>query len=105
MIKAVFFKDNGRLSGFSLSGHAGYGTSGNDIACASVSSAAELVCNTITDFFGDEAEVRVLDNRLILRLKSGCGEASVKLIESFHAHLGFISEEFPRSIGISFEEN
>ncbi|MBQ7783282.1 MAG: ribosomal-processing cysteine protease Prp [Oscillospiraceae bacterium] len=31
MIKAVFFKKDGRLSGFSLSGHAGYGTRGNDV--------------------------------------------------------------------------
>ncbi|UKI17438.1 MAG: ribosomal-processing cysteine protease Prp [Ruminococcus sp.] len=45
---------------FSLSGHAGWGESGSDVVCASVSSAAELVCNTVTDFFNDEAEVSVL---------------------------------------------
>ena len=54
MIKAVFYTENGGLSGFSLTGHAGCGTAGNDVACAAVSSAAELTCNTITDFFGDE---------------------------------------------------
>lgn len=101
MIKAVFFKKDGCLSGFSLSGHAGYGESGEDIVCAAVSSGAELVCNTITDFYGDNAEVGVHENELILRLKSGCGEYSVKLIESFRTHLGFIAEEFPGSIRIS----
>ncbi|WP_432649796.1 ribosomal-processing cysteine protease Prp [Huintestinicola sp.] len=100
MIKAVFYTENSRLSGFSLTGHAGCGTAGNDVACAAVSSAAELTCNTITDFFGDEAEVRVLENTLTLRLKNeGCGY-SEKLLESFKAHLGFISEEYPRSIQI-----
>ena len=103
MIKAVFLKNNGHLSGFSLSGHAGWGTSGNDVACASVSSAAELVCNTITDFFGDEATVEVTENKLELKLK-GSGESSVKLLDSFYTHLGFISEEFPRSINISVKE-
>lgn len=100
MIKAVFFTENGRLSGFSLSGHAGYGTAGNDVACAAVSSAAELTCNTVTEFFGDDADVSVSENMLTLRLKNeGCGY-SEKLIESFKTHLCFISEEFPRSIQI-----
>ena len=100
MIKAVFFTENGRLSGFSLSGHAGYGTAGNDVACAAVSSAAELTCNTVTEFFGDDADVSVSENMLTLRLKNeGCGY-SEKLIESFKTHLVFISEEFPRSIQI-----
>ncbi len=102
MIRVVFYKTDDHLSGFSMSGHAGYGTSGNDIACASVSSAAELVCNTITDFFNEDADITVDENRLELRLK-GSGEASVKLIESFHTHLGFIEEEFPRSIGFSYK--
>lgn len=100
MIKAVFFTENGRLSGFLLSGHAGYGTAGNDVACAAVSSSAELTCNTVTDFFGDDADVSVSENALTFRLKNkGCGY-SEKLIESFKAHLGFISEEFPGSIQI-----
>lgn len=100
MIKAVFYTENGRLSGFSLSGHAGCGAAGNDVACAAVSSAAELTCNTITDFFGDEAEAGVSENTLTLRLKNEGCEYSRKLLESFKTHLGFISEEYPRSIQI-----
>ena len=109
MIKAVFYKKNGGLSGFSLSGHAGWGESGSDgaaagsgVVCASVSSAAELVCNTVTDFFNDEAEVSVLENKLALKLKSG-SENSRRLLESFYAHLGLISEEFPGCIRIIIE--
>ncbi|MGN1089577.1 MAG: ribosomal-processing cysteine protease Prp [Huintestinicola sp.] len=103
MIKAVFFKENSNLSGFSLSGHAGYGTKGNDVACASVSSAAQLVCNTISEHFGDEADITVLENELTLKLKRG-GENSVKLLDSFYEHLGFISEEFPRAVSISVKD-
>ena len=102
MIKAVFYKKNGGLSGFSLSGHAGWGESGSDGVCASVSSEAELVCNTVTDFFNDEAEVSVLENKLALKLKSG-SENSRRLLESFYAHLGLISEEFPGCIRIIIE--
>ena len=70
--------------------------------CASVSSAAELVCNTVTDFFNDEAEVSVLENKLALKLKSG-SENSRRLLESFYAHLGLIYEEFPGCIRIIIE--
>ena len=100
MIKAVFYKENGGLSGFSLSGHAGYGTQGNDVVCAAVSSASELTCNTVTEFFGDEAQVGVEENTLILRLKNGSCEYSRKLIESFKVHLELINEEYPDSIRI-----
>lgn len=103
MIKAEFFSKNGHLSGFSVSGHSGYGTRGNDICCASVSSASQLVINTVTEFFGCEADVEVHENELVLKLKEKSAE-SEKLIESFKTHLGFIKEEFPQGISISVRE-
>ncbi len=99
MIKAVFYEGNGGLSGFSISGHAGWGESGSDIVCASVSSAAELVCNTLTDFFNENAEVCVRENTIDLKMKGGSGEA-LKLMKAFRTHLGFISDEFPGCIRI-----
>ena len=104
MIKAVFYTENGYLSGFCLSGHAGYGTRGNDVACAAVSSAVEFAINTVTEFFGDQADVEVKEDLISMRLKSQSCEYSYKVISSLHAHLGFILEEFPRSIKISLEE-
>ena len=44
MTKIVIRKNNGRYTGFTCSGHAGYADSGSDIVCASVS---VLVINTI----------------------------------------------------------
>lgn len=105
MIKAVFYKKNGCLSGFSLSGHAGYAESGKDIVCAAVSSAAELTCNTITDYFNDEeAEVVVGTDRLTLTMKGNSCEYSEMMIRSFINHLEFISAEFKNSINISYKE-
>lgn len=41
MIKAKFYKDSqGNLSGFDISGHAGYAEEGSDIICAAVSAIA-----------------------------------------------------------------
>ncbi|MGN0666064.1 MAG: ribosomal-processing cysteine protease Prp [Huintestinicola sp.] len=100
MIKAVFSKENGLYSGFDLCGHAEFAEYGQDIVCASVSSAAQLVINTITDHFCDDAEVYVQENRLGISIRSGC-DASHKLIASFKEHLGFIGEEFPHTIKIT----
>ena len=48
MIYAEFFTRQEKLYGFKISGHAGYADKGEDIVCASVSSAVQLVANTIT---------------------------------------------------------
>ncbi|MCC8043367.1 MAG: ribosomal-processing cysteine protease Prp [Oscillospiraceae bacterium] len=107
MIKAVFFRKNGRLSGFDISGHADYADSGTDIVCASVSSAAQLTANTITDFFCCNAQVAVDNNRLSLMLKNGekdCDLSAEKLLESLYTHLEFISEDFPDTVDLRLKE-
>lgn len=85
---------NGSIFGFVATGHAGYGTEGNDIVCAAISSAVELVCNTVTDFFRADADVAVGENRIELRLNSS-DEASEKLLQAFHSHAEAISEQYP----------
>lgn len=83
------------FTGFEVSGHAGYGEAGNDIVCSAVSSAVMLVCNTVTDFFGADADVTVEENRIILRLNSS-DKPSEKLFESFHVHMENIAEAYRR---------
>ncbi|MBP1543981.1 MAG: ribosomal-processing cysteine protease Prp [Oscillospiraceae bacterium] len=92
MLKAVFYKENGRFTGFSISGHAGYGTEGNDIVCAAVTSAVELTCNTITEFFGAPAEVSVFENEVRLVLKEDA-LSSQQLLASLYAHIEYIAQE------------
>ena len=57
MIVAEFFRKNGEITGFKVSGHAGYDESGRDIVCAGVSSAVMMTANLITEIFRFEAEV------------------------------------------------
>ena len=92
MLKAVFFKRDGGFSGFSVSGHAGYGTAGNDIVCAAVTSAVELTCNTITEFLGAAASVEVLENEVRLTLEEESVPAR-QLIASLFAHIEYIAQE------------
>lgn len=100
MIKAVFYRHNsgsraGALCGFSVSGHAGYDSEGNDIVCAAVSSAVMLVCNAVTDFFKASAEVDVEENRITLTLNEDNIPAQ-QLIKAFYGHLEMIAEEHGR---------
>lgn len=97
MLKCVFrleeFENIRSFSGFEISGHAGYGTEGNDIVCAAVSSCTMLVCNCITENFGVKAKVDVGENLIILRLEEPNGAAQ-KLLLAFYEHLKTISADY-----------
>lgn len=95
MLKAVFHKKNGVFCGFEISGHAGYGTEGNDIVCAAVSSCTMLVCNAVTENFGANAKVTVEENRIMLSLNGG-DNAAEKLLTAFYEHLTAIAEDYSK---------
>ena len=57
MITVTFFKSADYFKGFKISGHADFNTSGPDIVCAGVSSAAIMTANTITEVLHTAGEV------------------------------------------------
>lgn len=93
MLKAVFHLNSNDFCGFEISGHAGYGTEGNDIVCAAVSSCTMLVCNAVTEGFKARADVNVGENRITLTLRED-NSAAAKLIEALYEHLKAISEDY-----------
>ena len=64
------------ISGFSVSGHSGYGEEGADIVCASVSTAVQFASAVISDVLGVSAKTRVneKDARVTLTLPASCEE-------------------------------
>ena len=76
MTKCEFFRDQERITGFSISGHSGYAEAGSDIVCAAISAAVAMVEITINDVCGGKAKVRVKeqDARITLTLPSVCEE-------------------------------
>ncbi len=105
MLKCCFrlgeFGDIKTFSGFDISGHAGYGTEGNDIVCAAVSSCTMLVCNCITENFKANADVTVEENRITLRLLA-YSEAAAGLISALYEHLEALAEDYSK-IKVSVE--
>ncbi len=76
MTRCEFFSENDRITGFSISGHSGYGESGGDIVCAAVSAVVTMTEATINDVCGAKAKVRVRDTdaRVTLTLPTSCDE-------------------------------
>ena len=57
MTKVVFYEKDEKLRGFLIKDHSGYDEEGYDIVCASVSSAAYLTANTLTEIVGAKADI------------------------------------------------
>ena len=76
MTRCEFFRSEGRITGFSVSGHSGYTEAGSDIVCAAISAAVSLAECTINDVCGGKAKVRVkeADARVTLTLPTSCDE-------------------------------
>ena len=68
MTRCEFFSENDRITGFSISGHSGYGESGGDIVCAAVSAVVTMAEATINDVCGTQAKVRVREENASIRL-------------------------------------
>ena len=76
MTRCEFFTEGERITGFSVSGHSGYGEAGTDIVCAAVSAVVTMAEATINDVCGAKAKVRVKDEdaRVTLMLPASCDE-------------------------------
>ena len=68
MTKCEFFTEDERITGFSVSGHSGYGEAGSDIVCAAVSAVVTMAEATINDVCGAKAKVRVKEENASVRL-------------------------------------
>ncbi|MBE6836406.1 MAG: ribosomal-processing cysteine protease Prp [Ruminococcus sp.] len=101
MIIAKFYKNgDNKLLGFEITGHAGFDEMGLDIVCASVSSAAMLTCNTVTDVFKLDARVQVTENTIMLKLVSDETGEGDKILLGFMLHMICLSEDYPQCIKV-----
>ena len=105
MIKTKFFHSNGVPTGFSISGHAGYGISGEDIVCASVSSAAYMVANTITEIMGVTADITVDESgAMALNVSLEDANRTKDILLGFQLHISELSKQYPKNVTITTTE-
>ena len=69
-----FFDHDGRISGFTVSGHSGYGEEGTDIVCAAVSTAVQFAECVISDVLGNRVKTKVNEKeaRITLTIPASC---------------------------------
>lgn len=97
------------MCGFSIQGHAGYAAYGQDIVCASVSSAAQLTANGITEILGLPAKVEVEEktSRLTLLLPADsdplCTEGE-HMLAALLLHLQLLEEDYTEKIHVTILE-
>ena len=96
--------EDGRISGFSVSGHSGYAEAGQDIVCAAVSAVVGMAEATINDVCGAKAKVRVKeeDARITLSLPASCDEEeSVQaVLAGLLLYLCNLRDEYPDYIEV-----
>lgn len=97
MTKVVFYKVDDKLSGFLITNHSGYDDEGYDIVCASISSAAYLTANTLTEILGVKADIEVRDAYFKFVLKDKFNEAQSHL-EGLRLHLKSLAGDYPEYI-------
>lgn len=101
MIRVKFFVGNRQLKGFQISGHAGFAENGEDIVCASVSSAAYMAANTVTDIIRADAEATADDGAMTLLVNEPC-ERTETVLKGLELHLKELSKQYPENIKIIY---
>ena len=104
MTRCEFFRENERITGFSVSGHSGYAESGADIVCAAISAVVTMVEATINDVCGAKAKVRVKeeDARITLTLPASCEEEDTiqAVLAGMMVYLVDLRDQYPDFIEV-----
>ena len=98
MTKATFYFDGNVPYGFLILGHSGFAEEGEDIVCASVSSAAYMTANTITEVLGVNAQIEVSDAKMRLIVNKEQRHITKDILLGLKLHLEGLEEQYPEFI-------
>ena len=95
MTKATFYFDGNVPYGFLISGHSGFAQEGEDIVCASISSASYMVANTITEILKVDADIDVNDAKMKLIVNKEQRHITKDILLGLKLHLEGLEEQYP----------
>lgn len=100
MICVEFSGNSDNITGFEVSGHAGYDEYGRDIVCVAVSALATNTANSIEQFTEDDMTVDVDEKTGLLRLTmtSTISDSSKLLLKSFKLGIESIEQAYGSEI-------
>lgn len=97
-----------RIVGFTVRGHSGYAEAGEDIVCAAVSSAVNLVNATVNEVLGLAASVKVREEYVSLRLPGGLSETDEatcqNLLAGMMVYLSDLHQEYPSFLEVEADD-
>ena len=108
MMKVTVYQDSeGRVYGFQVSGHAGYGRSGKDIVCSAVSALTTNTMNAIEAFVKDPVKYQAVNEEegFMHYELSEVSKESRLLLDALVLGLKNIEASYGKYIQIEFEED
>ena len=104
MTRIEIFNQNGRINGFSVSGHSGYAEESSDIVCAAITSAVTFAECTINDVLGNHANTKVKEDepRITLTLPATCDDedAVQAVLTGFMLTMCSLRDDYPDFIEV-----
>ena len=104
MTRVEFFDQDGRITGFSCSGHSGYAEEGSDIVCAAVSTAVKFAETTLSEVLGEHVKTKVEEEqtRISLTLPATCEDedSAQAVLTGMMLTLCSLRDEYPDYIEV-----
>ena len=96
MIRVTLHTQDGRITGFESTGHAGYAEAWYDIVCAAVSILTTTCANALETVAGIKPVVKAKEGNMFLALPKGGGHDAQVILQTLRQGLRDIAEEYPR---------
>lgn len=105
MTTVQFFKNEKQWIGYNCFGHSGYGHAGEDIICASISTAVQMTATGITKVCNIKAKVIYSEDpaQLSLMLNSPTNKAK-DMIEMLYQTILDLSHQYPKYVKLEVIE-
>ena len=97
----IFSQTDGKISGFSVTGHSGTAERGQDIVCAGVSSLTQTALLGIMEYLHREVDYDIASGKLTVRLKSAPDDLTEAIMQSMLLGLIEIQKLSPEAVRIS----
>ena len=97
----IFSQTDGKISGFSVTGHSGTAERGQDIVCAGVSSLTQTALLGIMEYLHREVDYDIASGKLTVRLKSAPDDLTEAIMQSMLLGLMEIQKLSPEAVRIS----
>ncbi|SFI13831.1 ribosomal-processing cysteine protease Prp [Selenomonas caprae] len=97
----IFSQADGKISGFSVTGHSGTAERGQDIVCAGVSSLTQTALLGIMEYLHREVDYDIASGKLTVRLQSAPDDLTEAIMQSMLLGLMEIQKLSPEAVRIS----